>query len=240
MADSYIDQHEAVIYGKFAREQLLAVCLGKVPELDGAVRFAVAQQEKADAALKAVLDQQPVAASARETAQVQAEINGIVVRFGGYTTSLEGSPVDVNALLLGDSPSLLAKRRTTKLVGALEHAVTEFKKVHATLRDGAYWQGKLEEALAKATALGHKQRSNRSAQADSPSVAAAREAWLGVYNNNKNLIRGLLGHAGRPELLAHVFDDLAEHHRAVGVTDTAAPEVVSTPTPAPVAPEKHG
>jgi hypothetical protein len=50
-------------------------------------------------------------------------------------------------------------------------------------------------------------------------VAAQRERWLAVYNANKLLIRGLLAHAGKTELMPLVFDDLAEVHRAAGVSD---------------------
>jgi hypothetical protein len=65
-------------------------------------------------------------------------------------------------------------------------------------------------------------------------VGAARDRWLGVYGANKLLIKGLLAHVGKPELLPLVFDDLAEIHRVPGVVDEPpAPQVNgSAPPPA--------
>ncbi len=37
MADPYIDPFETQLYGKFAREQMAAVCLGKIRDFDKAV-----------------------------------------------------------------------------------------------------------------------------------------------------------------------------------------------------------
>ena len=65
-----------------------------------------------------------------------------------------------------------------------------------------------------------------------PELAAAREEWLVVYTANKALITGLLRHARRLELLPLVFDDLAEQHRAVGVSDA---NPVDPPDDPPVA-----
>ncbi|AUX45926.1 uncharacterized protein SOCE26_074280 [Sorangium cellulosum] len=65
-------------------------------------------------------------------------------------------------------------------------------------------------------------------------MSTAREAWLGVYNANKNLVRGLLAHLGKPELLPLIFDDLAEVHRTSGVSDALPPGQPAAP-PAPAA-----
>ena len=61
MADPYIDPFETKLYGKFAREQMQAVCLGKVPALDPMIQFAILRQEEADAMMSDVLAKQPKA-----------------------------------------------------------------------------------------------------------------------------------------------------------------------------------
>jgi hypothetical protein len=142
MADPYIDEFETLIYGKFARDQMAAVCLGKIKELDKMVEFAISIQETADSDMRAILNRHPRPQPTADPASV------------------------------------------------------------------------LEKAdLA-------------------PEVAAARSAWLNTYNANKLLIRGLLAHIGKPELLSLIFDDLAEVHRASGVSgeDEAAPSE-DMPTP---------
>jgi hypothetical protein len=88
-------------------------------------------------------------------------------------------------------------------------------------------------ALNKLVLLERQQRASRVEKVElGPEVASAREAWLAVYNANKLLVRGLLGHLGKPALLPLVFDDLAEVHRAGGVTDALPPDQPETP-PAP-------
>jgi hypothetical protein len=84
MADPYIDQFETLLYGKFAREQMEKVCLGRIKELDSAVKFAVAQQAQADADMKAVLDKQPQPASTEDASTTLEEARDTVVRFGWH------------------------------------------------------------------------------------------------------------------------------------------------------------
>ncbi|MBK6530292.1 MAG: hypothetical protein IPF99_12005 [Deltaproteobacteria bacterium] len=92
MADSYIDPRETLVHGAFAREQFEAVCLGLVPALDGTVKFTATAQAKADAAMKDVLDRQPVAP--KTDGDPQAEARDSVVRFGKYIESIKGRPVE--------------------------------------------------------------------------------------------------------------------------------------------------
>jgi len=65
MADPYIDQFETLIYGKFAREQMAEVCVGKIKELDKMVHFAIATQEAADKAKVEKVDVAPDVAGQR-------------------------------------------------------------------------------------------------------------------------------------------------------------------------------
>jgi hypothetical protein len=88
-------------------------------------------------------------------------------------------------------------------------------------------------ALNKLVLLERQQRASRVEKVElGPEVSTARQAWLDVYNANKLLVRGLLAHLGKPELLPLLFDDLAEVHRAGGVTDALPPNQPAEP-PAP-------
>jgi len=226
MADSYIDPRETLVYGAFAREQFEAVCLGLVPALDSTVKFAATAQAKADAAMKDVLDRQPVAS--KTDGDPQAEARDSVVRFGKYIESIKGRPVDLSVFFDREAPSVAARRRLTKLVALVKHVAVRIEEHKRDLRDHKAW---LEEFRGHHDALAALDVASRDQKLAGallrPELAAAREAWLSVYTANKALITGVLRHAGKLELLPLVFDDLAEQHRAVGVTDEA-------PAPAPV------
>ncbi|MEO7331592.1 MAG: hypothetical protein ABI193_23660 [Minicystis sp.] len=226
MADPYIDQYETLIYGKFAREQMHEVCLGKRKQLDGMVQFAISAQEKADEDMKAVLDRQPRPAPDLDAPAVLEEARDTIVRFGSHLDSLKGRPVDPKLFFRGEAPSVLARRRLTKLSAAVGNIVAEIKTNKDKIRDAKLWLSEFEEVRGKLETVERAQRAKKVEKVDlGPEVAAAREAWLGIYGANKNLIRGLLGHVGKPELLPLIFDDLAEVHRVSGVSD----EVVSPP-----------
>jgi hypothetical protein len=224
MADPHIDPFETQLYGKFAREQMADVCLGKIPALDKMVHFAIDAQLTADKAMAEVIAKAPKAAAAVDPAAVIAEAGDVLVRFGSHVDSLKGRPVDPKAFFRGDAPSALARRRLTKLTAGVGHILEEAKKSKAKLRDAAYWIGELEEVHGKLEALEKQQRASKVAQVEmGPEVAAQRELWLATYGGNKQLVRGLLAHYGKPELLALIFDDLAEVHRVSGVSDAVPP-----------------
>ena len=84
MADPYIDPFETQLYGKFAREQMADVCLGKIPSLDKMVHFAIDAQLTADKAMADVIAKAPRAAAAVDPAAVIAEAGDVLVRFGSH------------------------------------------------------------------------------------------------------------------------------------------------------------
>lgn len=229
MSDPHIDQFETLIYGSYACEQMEKVCLGRIKDLDPMVKYAIAQQKQADADMKAALDKQPKPAGVEAAAEVLAEARDTIVRFGAYLNSLKGYPVSPRLFFRSESPSEVARRRLVKLAAAVEHIVSEISK-HAAITDPA-WAKDFKAAHKKLEALKSAQQDSKVEKADlGPEVAVQRERWLATYNANKQLIRGLLAHAGKPDLLPLIFDDLAEAHRAAGVTDADT-------APSPAAPE---
>ncbi|MDC0677649.1 hypothetical protein [Sorangium atrum] len=235
MADPYIDPFETKIYGKFAREQMAAVLMGKVAALDGMVEFAMGKQLLADQAMSDVLDRQPKPAPELDTAEVLDEARDVIVRFASYLDSLKGRPVDARLFFRGEAPSVLARRRLTKLTAAVGHIADELERQRDKVRGADMWLAELREAHEKLGIIERQQRATRVERLElGPEVSTAREAWLGVYNANKSLVRGLLAHLGKPELLPLIFDDLAEIHRASGVSDAVPPGQPAAP-PAPAA-----
>ncbi len=228
MADPHINPFETKVYGKFTREQMAVVLSGLVPGLDKMVEFAIAEQGKADQTMADLLDRQPKPPVLDAEAIID-EARDVVVRFGAHIDSLKGHPVDAKLFFRGDAPSVLARRRLTKLAAALGHIVDEFEKHKDKIRDQAHWRTELKKAFEDLSALETQQRALRVEKVVlGPEVAAGRDVWLGIYNANKNLVRGLLGHAGKPELLPLIFDDLAEVHRVSGVSDELPPAAGDT------------
>ncbi|WP_438004068.1 hypothetical protein WME89_35240 [Sorangium sp. So ce321] len=237
MADPYIDPFETKIYGKFAREQMAAVLMGKLPALDGMVEFAIGKQLMADQAITNVLDRQPKPAPELDSSEVLEEARDVIVRFASYLDSLKGRPVDPRLFFRGETPSVLARRRITKLTAAVGHIADELERQREKVRGAEVWLAELREAHEKLGIIERQQRATRVERLElGPEVSTAREAWLGVYNANKNLVRGLLAHLGKPELLPLIFDDLAEVHRASGVSDALPPGQPATPPESAAAP----
>lgn len=230
MADPHIDAFETKVYGKFARDQMATVLMGLVPGLDTMIQFAIAEQSKADKKMADLLDRQPKA-PALDPDTILSEARDVVVRFGAHLESLKGRPVDPKVFFRGEAPSILARRRLTKLAAAMGHIVDEFENHKDKIRDQAHWKSELKKAFEDLSALEKQQRASRVEKVVlAPEVAAGRDEWLTTYAANKNLVRGLLSYAGKPELLPLVFDDLAEIHRVSGVSDGPAPTTPEAPT----------
>lgn len=223
MSDPYIDQFETQIYGKHACEQMTAICLGRVPELDSMVQFAVAAQDQANTDMKAVLDKQPKPLPTEDTTALLAETRDTLVRFGSYIVSLKGRPVPLRAFFRDENPSIVARKRLVKLVAVVEHIAAEIPK-HPAITDPTW----LADFASLANRLSSQKVAAHGAKVEkldiAPEVAAQRDRWLAVYGANKLLVRGLLSHAGKTELMSLVFDDLAEVHHVAGVRDDDAPE----------------
>lgn len=233
MADPYIDQSETQIYGLFAREQMAAVCLGKIPALDGMVQFAIQTQAEADAAMKLVLDQQPQVV-VMDSAVILEDARDLITRFGSYIGSLKGHPLDPKDYFGSEQPSVVARRRIVKLVDAMKRIHDRLTIDQAKAAGSAEWLADIAEVHQKLSALEKNQRAAKVEKIDvAPDVAAERLRWLAVYNANKLLIEGLLLHLGKLELMPLIFDDLAETHRVKGVSDKDAPPAPPAPAPKP-------
>jgi hypothetical protein len=235
MADPYIDQFETQVYGKYARQQMVKVCIGRIPEMDGAVKFAIAQQEQADVDMKVVLDKQTDTTSPEAAAKTLEEARDTVTRFGSYINSLKGYPVSPKVFFRNEAPSDVGRKRLVKLTAAIEHIAGEIPN-HSAISDPV-WLKDFKAIHKKLEALKSAQQDANTKKVDlGPEVARQRDKWLAVYNANKLVIRGLLAHLSKPELLSVIFDDLAEVHRAPGVSDVVLPAEPAPAEPAPAEP----
>jgi hypothetical protein len=228
MADPYIDPGETQLYGAFACEQMEDVCIGKIPALDGTVRFAIQTQRAANATMKEALDRLPK--SKPIEGDPIGEMRDYCVRFGKHVEAHK-KPVPLKEFFGDDPPSVAGRRRLHKLTNLAAHLLSQIEKHRAQIRDHKHWRDELTPLHEQLEAMEKNDRAAKLTAAElGPEIRAAREAWLAVYTANKALITGLLRHAKQLALLPLIFDDLAETHRVAGVVD-APPPPVDPPAP---------
>jgi hypothetical protein len=209
-----------------------------IEDLDPMVKFAIARQAKADAAMKAALAKAPKNAPTLDPAEATDNARDVLVRFGKHLESHKAGTVDASLFFRGEAPSIIARRRLVKLVASVGHVADTLAEHKAKVRESASWLKELREAHEAIATVEKQQRASKVEKVDvGPELAAERQRWLDVYTANKALITGLLRHAGKLALLPLVFDDLAETHRASGVSD-AEPPPEGAPVEAPAAPAK--
>ena len=241
MADSYIDPWETQPYGKFACEQMKDVCVGMIPDLDDAVSFAISTQKAANASMKKVLDNQPKRTTLVDAAAAVDGARDVLVRFGKHLESHKTGSIDPSLFFRGEAPSIIARRRIVKLVASVGHVADTLAEHKANVRESALWLKELRDAHEAIATAEKQQRASKVEQVDlGPEVATERLRWLDVYTANKALITGVLRHAGKLQLLPLIFDDLAETHRAAGVSDAEPAPAGGEPGAAPKAPAAGG
>lgn len=92
------------------------------------------KQLLADQAMSDVLDRQPKPAPELDSAEVLEEARDVIVRFASYLDSLKGRPVDPRLFFRGETPSVLARRRITKLTAAVGHIADELERQREKVR----------------------------------------------------------------------------------------------------------
>jgi len=226
VADTYIDQFETIAYGEFASRQIARMVLGMVPAFDGAIEHATKELSAATNAMEKALAK---SASVTKATYRDDEENGGVVqraretlrRAVRFVQSREDSDAIVAQMLQGMSLTSVLKQRPAKLPAKLQHAASVITKNKAVISEHAEWAKKLNAAAKEVSELNEQVRDARaSAREMTPEVAAARTEWLLRYRVAKLVVEAALASAGKLHVMPEVFDDLAETHRAPGVSDS--------------------
>ena len=238
MADPSIDNQETLSYGDFAAAQIAALLVGLDPAFDGALTAAAARITAATDAMRAALQKagqiDVVTYKPQDgAADPVADARDVLRRFVSYADSRAGGHAIVKKVLGGEAPSTVLRRRPTKLAGVLGQALEVIAQHQAELPEHAQWAAAIGGAKGALDDLNKSVRQSRTERRDAtPEVAAARAEWLKVYGAAKLVAEGVLRYRDKVALLPEVFDDLAEVHRAPGVSDEA-PAAGGTPaTPA--------
>ncbi len=226
MADSYIDHHETIAYGGFAVGQILTLVIGQDPELDASVHIVAKRLGNATDEMEATLKKANAVEIVTYTGQTDVVDQGrsVLRRLVKYAESREDGESIAKDLLNGDNLTTILRRRPVKLAAALQHAEKRIEKHTAALPEHASWTQQIKNARAALSTLNEGVRKARAdRRAMTPEVAAGRERWMDRYAAAKLIVQGILRPLGKSHLMPEIFDDLAEQHRAVGVSDDEPP-----------------
>lgn len=229
MADPYIDNLETLAYGPFAVDQIKSLVVDLDPDFTKALSVASSRLTSATEAMRAALTKagqidvvtyKPAAGAPDRIAEARSTLRRVV----SYADSRDGGDAIVKDLLGGESLSTVVRRRPAKLAGALAHAIGAVARHKAGLPEHAKWTTSLSSAKETIEDLNTSVRQSRNERREAtPEVAAARVAWFKAYGAAKLIVEAVLRYQDKTVLLPEVFDDLAEVHRAAGVSDGDAP-----------------
>jgi hypothetical protein len=238
MSDDYIDNLETLSYGPFAVDQIQALVVGLDPAFNDALATVSTRLTAATDSMRAALTKagditlvtyKKAEGAPDAIAQARAELRRCV----SYADSRAGGAAIVKDLLGGQALSTVIRRRPAKLAGALGIALDGIAKHASALPEHAQWTATLSAAKQAIDALNTSVRLSRNERREAtPETAAARTAWFTAYAAAKLLVEGVLRYQGKTALMPEIFDDLAEVHRAAGVSDGDSPAETAPANPA--------
>jgi hypothetical protein len=238
MADNYIDNLETLSYGPFAVDQIHALVVDLDPDFNKPLATVSTRLTDATESMRAALTKAGqitvVTYKAAEgapdaIAHARAELRRCV----SYADSRAGGAAIIKDILFGEALNTVVRRRPAKLAGALGHAIGAVARHKSELPEHAKWTASLTAAKEAIDALNTSVRQSRNERREAtPETAAARTAWFTAYAGAKLIVEGVLRYAGKTALMSEVFDDLAETHRAAGVSDGDPPAETAPAKPA--------
>jgi hypothetical protein len=237
MADTYIAPHETLSYGPFAVRQIESVILGLEPDFDPVLRTMSGRMLSATELVSQALGRagQLNVTTFKPTsgeADMVESARGVLRRLVSYVDSQPGG-ARIRQLLIGrKNTSTVLRLRPSKLLGVLSHALTVLDQEKANLPEATQRMAEVSAARAALEALDRQVRGARAGRRQmTPEVRAARENWLNIYASLKLLVESVLRLRGQTARMPEIFDDLAEIHRAPGVSDGDTPAQPPTSTP---------
>jgi hypothetical protein len=243
MADPYIDQYETLSYGPFAVRQVRTLIIGMDPNFDPLLQHLTTRLDTANNDMSQALHR----SGGLEIATYKAIENGpdpvaearsVIERLGSYLKSRRNGEQLLVQWLGRQTASAASRRRPAKLLGTLKQAETLLDDANAGLSEAESWKAEVTQAHAALEGLDQRVRGARVARREmTPEAREMRAAWLLVYGALKLVVEAVLRLHGRLELMPEVFDDLAEIHRAPGVSDEPPQGDKSTPPSTPAIPQ---
>jgi hypothetical protein len=226
-ADPYIDAHETQAYGPFTIAQVESLVVPIDPAFKKSLTHVTTLLAAATSAVAAALEaagELDVVTYKNASSDPVAAARDVLKRAVRYAESRPGGERIADEMLQGETISTALRRRPTKLVGLLGHAVATFDRHAKQLPEHKSWAEELGSAKEALDTLDKSVRASRTERrAMTPEIAAARSEWLRVYGAAKLVVEAVLRLHEKTARMSEVFDDLAEVHRVKGVRDDAAP-----------------
>lgn len=236
VADTYIDQYETIGYGNFTIAQIQDRIVGLEPDFDKALKLILKKLTGATEAMSTTLEKAGAMTVAtykpkKGDADPVAAARDVFRRLIKYAESRPGGDAIAKTILGGDTLSTVIRRRPSKLVAALNHALAGVTKHKSKLSEHKSWTEELTAARDALDALDKNVRKTRSDRRQmTPEVAAVRSEWLKIYGAAKLTVEAVLRLHDKVALMPEVFDDLADVQR-VARTENEEEEAPAENTP---------
>ncbi len=241
MADTFIDYDETRIYGDYTIEQVTRLVAGRLREFDPALQFAVTSLRAATDIVAGHLHAARSANPALHTLMAAREApmregRDTLLRFARHLESHRAGQLPYDRFFV-DAPETLSHRGTGRLLAAFDHVLGTLDEHRAAVREADHWRAELSAAREGLEHVVTHDRALRAHDVTTPTLAAAREHWLTVYEATKHLVSAALSLSGAGLALDEIFDDLAATHRAEGAFDDVVPAEPVTPAELEAPPE---
>ena len=215
MADRYIDQDEMGIYGPHAVRQMRRRVVGLVPECDTAVTFVATRVEQATAQVARSLEetrdtQVTLRQGTRAKKPALKQARELLGRFSTHLGSHPRDTTDRRRFFTADGTARGAGTGAPKVLAVLNHIATELGKPGHGVKDAASWR---TDFLAAIDTLAPPVEQTADTRTDrrtlTPAGRKTQDEWLQIYAVAKLVVEGVLRLAGKSELMAEIFHDLA-------------------------------
>jgi hypothetical protein len=212
--DPYIDNHEAVLYGRYfyrCAEPLLGA--SQVFNVEALRQLVLIKAEAVAAGMTGADTPKSEVRTGRDAVEESnEELLDRLRRFYHYLQSLPASAsVDVGAFFANGKLGKISKHKAEDMLSRAETVMRGFTTpTSAGVPNGAEWQADILLARTRLNdALNGKLGASNTASTSGGSLAQAREEFLHVYNKvAKRAIRGLLAELGREDELRLYFRDM--------------------------------
>ncbi|HEX2570894.1 MAG TPA: hypothetical protein VH877_15150 [Polyangia bacterium] len=215
MADKYIDEEEMGIYGAHAVRQIRRRVMGLVPQCDPAVNFIATRVEEVTAQVARSLgEKRDTQATLRQGTRAKKpalkQARQLLGRFSTHLGSHPPDTIDRRRFFTADGTAGGVGSSATKVLTALNHIASELNKPGHGVKDAASWR---TEFMAAIDTLAPPVEQTTDTRADrrtlTPATRRTQDEWLQMYAVAKLVVEGILRMAGKGELMAEIFHDLA-------------------------------
>lgn len=238
--DPYIDNHEAVLYGRYTyRRTEPLVGASQVIGVQALRELVLGVTNAVEARMTDADTPRSDVRTGREAVEeLNEELLDRLRRFFHYLQSLPASAnVDVGAFFANRKLGKLSQHSPEDLVARADTVMRGFTTpTSARVPNGAEWQGEILLARTRLDeAVNGKQGASNTASTSGGSLAQARAEFLHVYNKvAKPAMRALLAELGREHELRLYFRDLQVNEDRTSPGDTSAEPGIEPIGDAPV------